>query len=262
VVASSSIPARFSAAAPTYDRHASVQHAVAEGVIGRLAGVPPPESILEVGAGTGILTEKLALAFPSAKITALDLSPRMVAQCRTRLAHMPNVEFLARDIRGLATEAPFDMAASSSSLHWISPVDDAFRAVAALIRPGARFTLGLMLEDTLAELHEARHHAAPRKTVRARLPRPDDVFAALESSGLRLLEHQRKRFRSEFDSCSDFLRAIHEQGFTGGPVSTSGVPLTRTELKVLALHYDSHYKSPAGGVFATYDCLLALAERA
>lgn len=261
MVASSSIPARFSAAAATYDRHASIQRTVADRVIELVADAPGPGRILDIGSGTGILTEKLVQLFPEASITALDISPQMVEQGRTRFPGAGNVEWTVGDIRDLPSDPPFNMVASSSSLHWVTPIDDAFRAIATVMCPGARFVFGMMLADTLAELHAARHHAAPHKAVRARLPREEDILNALASSGLHPLQHERAGLRAEFPSCSDFLQSIHEQGFTGGPVSTSGVPLTRTELKELASHYDSHYKVPTGGVFATYDCLFALAER-
>lgn len=257
----SSVPARFSAAAATYDRHSDTHETIAARVCELAADTDAPNSILEIGCGTGILTRKLARLFPRASLLAVDVSPRMVEQCRSRLAGTANVEWTVADIRRLPPRHPFDLAAGSASLHWITPVDDAFRAVAALCRPGARFAFAIMLEDTLAELHAARRHVAPHKPVRTRLPTADAVLAALESTGFSTLHNERKRLRAEFLSCAEFLKTIHEQGLTGGPVSSSGTPLARTELKELASRYDSDYKIPSGGVFATYDCLFVLAER-
>ncbi len=44
----------------------------------RLSAVPPPARILDVGAGPGTLTVKIAALFPYASITALEVSPVMV----------------------------------------------------------------------------------------------------------------------------------------------------------------------------------------
>lgn len=234
---------------------------MADRVLALLADARAPEHAIDIGCGTGIVTEKLVLLFPEAKITAVDVSPAMIEQARKRIPDTSNVEWAVGDVRNLPAEMPFNLAVSCSSLHWVAPIDDAFRAVAGIVRPGARLAFGMMLKDTLTELHAARQHVAPGKPVGSRLPDADSVLAALETTGWRLLEHQRADLRAEYPSAAAFLQAIHEQGFTGGPVSTSGVPLTRSELKELASHYDSHYKVPTGGVFATYDCLFALTEK-
>lgn len=50
-----------------------------------LEGIPAP-SVLDVGCGTGMLSEQLLSAFPSCRLTGVDLSPAMVERARARLA--------------------------------------------------------------------------------------------------------------------------------------------------------------------------------
>jgi 2-polyprenyl-3-methyl-5-hydroxy-6-metoxy-1,4-benzoquinol methylase len=61
-----------------------------------------PSSILDVGCGEGIVTERWASTMPQARVTGLDLeSPELQAQWTART--LPNLDFLA----GSGTELPF-----------------------------------------------------------------------------------------------------------------------------------------------------------
>ena len=55
-----------------------------------------------------------------------------------------------------------------------------------------------------------------------------------------------------YDDATAFLKAIHEQGVTGGRVSVGSAPLNRTEINRLAAGYQENYPYD-GGVFATYE---------
>lgn len=58
----------------------------AEGQGQLLVSTKRVQRILEIGCGTGILTERLAAAFPDAELLCIDLSKRMIEQTRSRLA--------------------------------------------------------------------------------------------------------------------------------------------------------------------------------
>jgi malonyl-CoA O-methyltransferase len=96
------IAARFSASAETYDRSACVQKAVSERVSEMVARLPEPRQVLEVGCGTGLLTERLLDVLPKAGIHALDVSEGMIKQARSRLKNAGRVTWI--DTRTLKAE--------------------------------------------------------------------------------------------------------------------------------------------------------------
>lgn len=59
--------------------------------------------ILEVGSGTGSLTKSLALSFPKAQITCLELSPHYLKKARSQFRNEKNIGF----IQGAAENIPF-----------------------------------------------------------------------------------------------------------------------------------------------------------
>lgn len=82
------------------------------------AWVPEAREILEVGCGEGAVTERLAEAYPGARITAIDITPRV-----GRLYRGPTdrVEFRQCTVQEIAAEAPgrFDMAMIADVVHHV-----------------------------------------------------------------------------------------------------------------------------------------------
>ena len=254
-----SITARFSASADTYDRHAGVQETAAEEVARAASSLQGVRRILDVGCGTGILTEKLHARFPGSDICAIDISDAMIARARGRLCRAANVTWVTGDATRVNGMAPFELVVSSSSLHWMSPVAETFQHLSAALNAGGHFVFSLMLDGTLGELHASRRRIAPHKPVGTRLPTAGELQKYLDDAGLRTLNNTRSSLRMVYPSAIDLLRSIHEQGLTGGPFSGDGIHLCRGELEQLVFDYDSHYGNHAEGVPATYEIMYATA---
>lgn len=102
-----------------------------------------PDSVLELGAGTGRVTRFLARG--SREIVALDLSLEMLRRARWKLTEAPHVRLLVADFRHPPLSRRFDLvvAANDPLAHLVTDADRAlaFRAVARRLRPGGRFIL-------------------------------------------------------------------------------------------------------------------------
>ena len=258
------VAARFSASAGTYAGHAAVQEAVAEHLISVLEEAPLPPvlgAILEIGCGTGLLTRLIRRRYPSAWLCAVDVAERMtMAAACTQPPHC-GLAYVVADIRRFAARRRFGLVVSSSSLHWVRPLDAALSDAAGLLAPEGVLAASLMVEGTLGELHEARRRVAPGKTPAVTLPTVADVEAAVQRSGLDILEMRQESVRALYPTAKEFLGSIHRQGLTGGPVSSSGVPLTRGELARLTREYERAYRQDEQGVVATYEVVYVTAAR-
>ncbi len=76
-----------------------------------------PKTILELGCGTGNLTQIISRKFPDAKITAVDISEECLKECKSRISSS-NIEYIKSDFKEL--ELPnnsFDLVLSSISIH-------------------------------------------------------------------------------------------------------------------------------------------------
>ncbi|MDD5677277.1 MAG: methyltransferase [Kiritimatiellae bacterium] len=249
--ASHAIAARFSAAAATYHASATIQRAVAERLSAMLDGDKIANHILEIGCGTGLLTAHLCRLFPHARIDALDMAGGMVTQCRARLAGVSGLHCHVADLNKFHAESPYDLIASSSSLHWMHPMSGVMENLMGMLAGQGRLVFALMVRGTLAELHSARRRAAPHKPPAHRLPTTQTVRAALAHAGLHIEEEREESRRQVYPSAWDLLRQLHDQGLTGGPFSRSGHLLNRTDLRRLASDYDERYRA-RNGVYANY----------
>jgi ubiquinone/menaquinone biosynthesis C-methylase UbiE len=102
------------------------------------AGLQPGSAVLEVGCGTGQLTEQLVRYGFS--ITAVDIGASMIAAARRRLTGT-SVRFEAVAFEDFqASEATFDLIVSATAFHWVDP-DVKFDKPSRLLRPGGWLAL-------------------------------------------------------------------------------------------------------------------------
>jgi trans-aconitate methyltransferase len=98
----------------------------------------PGEHILDIGCGTGQLTNEIGAC--GAIVTGLDASPEMVAQARQ---NYPQHRFLLASVTVMDFEAEFDAVFSNAALHWILDAQTAANRMAQALRRGGRFVAEL-----------------------------------------------------------------------------------------------------------------------
>jgi SAM-dependent methyltransferase len=105
-----------------------------------LAEVGPADTVLDLGSGTGAVT--LLASTAAASVTAVDVSPEMLAILRRRVAAAGTANVEARE--GRAEEIPaddgaFDAVVASLSLMFTLDKPAAARECGRVLRPGGRF---------------------------------------------------------------------------------------------------------------------------
>jgi len=98
----------------------------------------PDERILDLGCGTGHLTDRIGDS--GADVVGIDQSAEMIETARD---NHPDRQFVRADARDFDVEEPFDAVFSNAALHWIHEQDDVIDAVAEALAPGGRFVAEL-----------------------------------------------------------------------------------------------------------------------
>jgi S-adenosylmethionine-diacylgycerolhomoserine-N-methlytransferase len=104
-----------------------------ERILHRIAGMSRPESILEVGCGTGRNLQSLRSIFPQSQITGLDLSADMLKIARRKVNDVKLVEkAYVAPLNGRHDVVLFSYALSMFNPGW----EEALQAARADMRPG------------------------------------------------------------------------------------------------------------------------------
>jgi SAM-dependent methyltransferase len=123
-----------------YDRHLvpMLFDPYARDLVQRLEGIAPSD-ILEIAAGTGVVTTYLAETFPDARIVATDLNQAMLDVAADRI-RAPNVRFEVADAEDLPfTPAGFDAVVCQFGVMFFPDRLAAYRGVRRVLRPGGTF---------------------------------------------------------------------------------------------------------------------------
>jgi trans-aconitate methyltransferase len=141
--------------APTYHRVSSPQFAWGQAVLDRLP-LQGHETVLDVGCGTGRLTELLAERLPHGRAIGIDQSANMLATARTalRASVRGRVAFVQADAAGLPIAGRADAIFSTATFHWVLDHDRLFRSLFAALRPGGRLVAQCGGGPNLERQHE------------------------------------------------------------------------------------------------------------
>jgi len=137
-------------------------------------------NILDLGAGTGLLSQFVRQWYPQAHIVLADLSEPMLAKARARFANDTNVTFEVTDYTTAPIDGTYDSIVSALSIHHID--DEAKRALFAKIfkalRPGGTFVNAEQVAGPTEEL-DKQYKALWLEQVREAGATPDQIADSL-----------------------------------------------------------------------------------
>ncbi|CAM4331716.1 malonyl-ACP O-methyltransferase BioC [Paenibacillus tarimensis] len=251
-----------------YEIHAAVQRTMAGNLA---AGLPHPqglEDVLEIGCGTGFLTEKLA-GGAYRTVTALDLAPSMLEAAGRRTAGTPaDICFVLADAEEWAAEpvrkAEYDLIVSSACFQWLERPAETIGHLHRLLRPGGMLAFATFGPGTFRELHEAfaRAYAAlGLKPERHGLSfrEPEEWQADLLNAGFSHVRFERSEQAKLYASVPGFLHAVKGVGASVSEAAERPGLGSRRLFLDMFRRYEERYGTPEG-ITATYELIYFQAE--
>ncbi len=147
----------FGRAAVSYDAAAQLQREVADRMLEQFQYEQiEPQTILDVGAGTGYCTRGLEQRFRKSRIIGLDLAEGMLQQACKERRWLSKQRFLCGDAQQLPlADESVDLIFSNFTLQWCADLQQVFRECMRVLRPGGLLTFSLPGGDSLHELRTA-----------------------------------------------------------------------------------------------------------
>jgi malonyl-CoA O-methyltransferase len=249
---------RFSGAARTYETWSAPQQAMADWLMATLPD-EQPDSILEIGCGTGVLTRRLRSAYPDAEITAVDIAAGMIEECsRTWTGGRPP-QFLTQDAETLALDREYELVASNSCFQWFTDLGASIQRLAGHLRTGGLLAFTAPVPGTLSELYESYRAATGGGEAGHPLPTLDDYQRAISHAGLSPEAAEERALKFDCRDPEEALQSLRGIGATRA-AGDGSAGLTRTQLQLLIDYYRDHFGS-SGGVTCTYRVARVVARR-
>jgi malonyl-ACP O-methyltransferase BioC len=239
----------FSGSAHRYDEFAQLQQRIGDQLLTRFSKQKSFAHILDVGMGTGRMTEQLAQQFPGAQVVGVDFAEGMVAQARQRSRDYAVVQADA----ALLPFPPgqFDLIISNLAYQWVEEFGRAFLQNYQVLRPKGEFVAAFFGWHSLRELFECLVAAGAHDFFPRRLPALSDVEQALRASRFHIRELYSEVIRFDFHDMWQLLvwlkrigaNALPRRGYVG-----------KTMMMKANQYYYQHFKTPEG-IAVTFEVL-------
>ena len=116
-----------------------------------------PLKILELGCGTGNLTELIIDKYPQASLVVVDISRAILEECKKRFRHHKNIQYHQADFNDLDLEEnDFDLVLSSIAIHHIQDEkkQHLFKKIRAYLKPNGLFLFSDQCKGATNEIYQ------------------------------------------------------------------------------------------------------------
>lgn len=240
--------ARAFSTACDYDRHAHVQREVARHLAARIVQLKLPASprILEIGCGTGYLTEALLESGIGGDWLVTDLSLQMLERCRSRIGEREGVRYAILDGQRAHPEfaQQFDLVCSSLAVQWFESLQDSLGQMLSWLAPGGHCVFTTLGATTFSEWRAAHE----REKLAAGTPElPSAAQLALILPQAQASPLVVEYYRQAHGTGAAFLKSLKAIG--AGTPARQHTPLSPAQLKRVMCQFES------AGAAATYEIL-------
>jgi len=248
-----------------YDQYAKVQKLMALELLQKLPLQAKVLKILELGSGTGYLTERLLTMFPQAELTAVDLAPEMLAmieQCVGR----GRVDLVCDDLETMQLDQKYDLIISSATFQWLNEPALVMKKFIQALSPQGILAVATFGVETFTELHQA-YQKAGLKLGYSKLQPPGQKFFSLTewrsvleqvSAGQPAKLQFFESFCNEyFSQTRDFLQAVKKIGASNSNLVRN--PHNPSLMREMMRIYDTEFRVN-DQIQVTYQLLFLLLE--
>ncbi len=257
----------FSSASSSYDDHAELQREVGRRLLAHLEFTKiQPESVLDIGCGTGFFTRLLAEKYKKAHIHATDISTAMV--CHTRDQHPKRLPWQRKYHHTVSNalslpykNASFDLVASNLAMQWVPDAQAMMREMRRVLKPGGLILFSTFGRRTLTELKQTLASIQTEHT-NSVLPFPDvmSLGNSLSECAVEGLVTDADLFTLTYPDTMSFIRELKGLGASASAIQKRGGGLYgRALLHDIEAYYSEHFTDEDGRIRATFEALYAQA---
>lgn len=226
---------RFSENAHHYDAAANIQKETAERLAKALQPWQysiPEGPVLELGAGTGALTQYIAKMYSNREIVVTDVSDVMLQENKKKLSDHTHLQFKNLDVETAEwEEEKYSLITSNFLLHWLKHPAETVAKMLPSLKPGGLLLVSFPGDDSFPQWR--------KNCIDLGLPYTGNPLPDLEEVVIKLsmgpvkVDYYEDRTKLEYPSVYDFYRELKNSG--------SGTSLTGKQLNLKQLRLLDNY---------------------
>ena len=213
-----------------YDDHAQVQNRIADMLCERLGDLTP-KTILEIGCGTGFLSQNLVQKFPHASFTFTDISSEMLKRTQQKLGNRHT--YIEMDGEAPNLPEKYDLILSSMTFQWFDDVQGALSTLKKYLNPNGEILFSMMGSQSFAEWHNA-HQTHSLTPGTPKLP---------NANLLHNVDTEEAFMPEKYKNAKDFVKSVKAIG--AGAAKPNHQPLSSKEMKKVLKTFEEVYNSTA-----------------
>lgn len=238
----------FNNSASKYDNYAILQKEIANELLAILfkdakLTLLDNVNILDLGCGTGYLSEIFSKNIKTGCFTQLDLSLNM---CKLAKGKTGSITTVNADIEYLPfNKNIFDYVVSSSSFQWLEEIHIGFKEVWRVLKSRGIFAFSIFGENTLNELSQSFSLIDNDKHVNDFLSE-DIIEKTMLNIGFTDLKIIKSTKLQHFPNILEIMRYLHNLGAGYKRISTQQAFLTKSKLDKLNNLYKKNFSDKHG----------------
>ncbi|MDD2863279.1 MAG: malonyl-ACP O-methyltransferase BioC [Methylococcales bacterium] len=246
----------FGNASQTYDSVAQLQRDVGQDLLKTFLSENLTGTVVDLGCGTGFLTQTLLPYCENADLMAVDLALPMLQLTREKIGS--SIHYLCSDAESLALATnSVETLFSNVALQWCFPIDNALRELQRVLKPDGTLIFSTFSSQTLCELKTAWASVDNFAHVNEFYTQ-ELLQLALEKAGFSHMEIITKRYVSRYDSVLDLMRELKHIGAHNVSTKRKRSVTTKTTLAQMMANYP---QEKTGEISATFEVIFVRASQ-
>jgi len=252
----------FDRYATSYDKNAVVQKVMADELFRILTKIDNNfKTILEIGCGTGYLSQILKKNLKYKKLILNDISNNMI-DIVAKSINDSDTSYITGNFEDTQINGRYSLVASNATFQWFTNLDKSFSKIHKILEDSGLLLFSIFVDGTFWELDNSFKLAyndlnIPYQKMTLNFKSSNEVLDMLKKNKFEIVNFADREYKYYFNHPKDFLKEVRDIGAKVSHNNQTKVGIMRRMFE----HYIKNYKDNQNKVVATYKVLYCVCRK-